>query len=78
MEWQPIETAPKDGTVILGALIFQDTGDEDGIYTIRWHEPWRQWVMAQCLVGFTNTGDQGDNSCVTHWMPLPPSPWRDQ
>ena len=31
MEWKPIETAPKDGTVILAML-----PDSDSCYTIEW------------------------------------------
>ena len=69
-EWQPIETAPKDGTPILGfmpdaAIQWQimpiemlDFGDDDG----------PEWFQA----------DRDDGRALdvepTHWMPLPHPP----
>jgi hypothetical protein len=71
--WKPIETAPKDGTDILAALLYRDGGD-GGVQTIRWHEPWGQWVMAGCLIGIQNNVKDDENCDPTHWMPLPQSP----
>lgn len=70
MEWQPIETAPKDGT----ELILFDEMVCIGSWRNDWNfqdEP-KQW--------FDNTFD--DYSCgygstplkPTHWMPLPEPP----
>lgn len=73
MKWEPIETAPKDGTsVLLGYL------DKSGRFAVksarfelitafpRKEGPWSAWVctMDPCLV------------CqrATHWMPLPAPP----
>lgn len=58
-EWQPIETAPKDGTQILipGGIAYW-RADVDGWYTItavEWPGLPVQWN-------------------VTHWMPLPEPP----
>lgn len=59
-EWQPMETAPKDGTVVLGC----DQKDSDYFpFSMRW-EPTHEW------------GDprwDGQYS-PTHWMPLPEPP----
>ena len=70
-EWQPIETAPKDGeTVILGAPDFVTTGfyhDGSACYGHRGG------------AGFFDESDRFDlltarNVHPTHWMPLPPPP----
>lgn len=68
-EWQPIETAPRDGTRILVAYksyanrettietAFFDKDDGGG-----------QWIgyFSNCLYALTNE--------LTHWMPLPEPP----
>lgn len=69
MEWQGIESAPKDGTVILGwrfyPVAIMWTGD---------HE-WA-WEAVQ-LDGYSklasNAFIEGDIA-LTHWMPLPEPP----
>ena len=70
MTWQPIETAPKDGTSVLvygfweGELNLQD--DERDVWKA--HFFWDQW----CVDG----GEYYSQYVVdpTHWMPLPEGP----
>ena len=62
--WQPIETAPKDGT---GILVYTRN---DNIYVVAYDNyfsaPWRI------------RNDQGLNVSVpTHWMPLPAAPRKE-
>lgn len=75
MEWQRIETAPKDGTWILAYGNHRRGGCDQ--LTIKW-EKWEgfaapgQWI----------SGDDGYAAYLhpTHWMPLPsrPSPEEDR
>lgn len=63
MEWQPIETAPKDGTEII--IYCTDTKPCMGAFVadMGWCAPARfpgSWI------------DLPDHP--THWMPLPPPP----
>jgi hypothetical protein len=65
MNWQPIETAPKDGTFILG------------YYADR---PWL-WDIVQWDAGYLGGawwggGHENDGPLFppTHWMPLPDPP----
>lgn len=71
MEWQPIETAPKDGTIILAA---------DGRQVVAAY-----WNMAPKAFGAdhaypwtfldeTNGTNGLMDGFLTHWMPLPASP----
>ena len=65
MEWQPIETAPKDGTTILiySAVPLPFVTD------VQWHNGYF------CL--FDPYADEHNQPIVvgiTHWMPLPPPP----
>lgn len=61
MEWQPIETAPKDGTEII-------------LWNKSWQSPhsgyygWRGWEQAYECGPWKNQ--------PTHWMPLPEPPKR--
>jgi hypothetical protein len=58
MEWQPIETAPKDGTEIL-------TYREAGLMAVAvWDPFWKGWI---CV-------DGAALMAVTHWQPLPEPP----
>lgn len=59
-EWQPIETAPKDGTRVLVV--------EEGEYHVAWFvdAPGAGWVHA--------ADDYNIVMEPTHWQPLPPYP----
>jgi hypothetical protein len=62
-EWQPIETAPKDGTYFLGFDKFKTIGV---FHYIEW-----------CIEGkkYWNYEDREEWSYIlTHWMPLPEPP----
>jgi hypothetical protein len=67
-EWQPIATAPKDGTRILayGKMGFES---ELGIGTVKWDPPDR-WVVDP-----NEATEYSPEPCaLTHWMPLPLPP----
>lgn len=67
-EWQPIDTAPKDGTHI---LIFEPSKSDYSssiIYVVKW-DNWQgreQWLEA--------SGEEYSTFKPTHWMPLPVAP----
>jgi len=75
MEWQPIDTAPKDGTKFLAALssgwilIMHEVQGRDGLY---------QWYATQgntdVPIMRTHPGTLPNRPIATHWMPLPPPP----
>ncbi len=60
-EWQPIETAPKDGSEIIGG----DRGCGD-IEFYRWNDEDKKWLSRGDFYEPTNE--------LTHWMPLPEPP----
>jgi hypothetical protein len=62
MEWQPIETAPKDGTPVLG---YRD-GD---MATVEWRASWGEWVLV-----VPRAYAEDDEWKPSHWMPLPDPP----
>jgi hypothetical protein len=76
MEWQPIETAPRDGTWVLLYFDGWDTPSSEGqptIYVGQWppEDHWRHdgtW--------YVDWGDltQYHIGPPTHWMPLPALP----
>ena len=77
--WQPIETAPRDGTWILlwddhlGLAVSGCWYDYPGINTPDDYEaPWSFWTADNDLISFWVGGD--DYYSPTHWMPLPPAP----
>ena len=67
-EWQPIETAPKDGTKVLlvsnRGQVYIGQYDDD-----RWvRKPEPYW----CIAGMPKTHARAQRP--THWMPLPEPP----
>ncbi len=72
--WQPIATAPKDGTDI---LVFQPAFEKHGIKSWQvermavasWN---RSWSVSH--VGGWECETEIEWEAVTHWMPLPESP----
>ena len=64
-DWQPIETAPKDGTRFLGYLPKRDNeNDEPEIQTL--------YHTGKLISSFTN--GYFIQYTPTHWMPLPKPP----
>jgi len=60
-DWQPIETAPRDGTVVL--VSYGNRQDTGSVIAARVKPGWQSWSSVP-----------GDYTCKpTHWMPLPPA-----
>ena len=77
MDWQPIETAPKDGTVILGVRFLSYLGDgevfPDG-GTIQWEGgPERVFKVGWAYTGHLVRMIPPEDA-PTHWIPLPAPP----
>lgn len=70
-DWQPIETAPKDGTEIL--LFELQCYDEPYIATGIWH----RWDGGERWLPAVYGGARTDYFDPTHWMPLPDAPEHD-
>jgi hypothetical protein len=67
--WQPMETAPQDGTMILLFPSSEWTEDTDGDYEVTyWDADLGGWYQHQ---------HPDDYDGPTHWMPLPAPP-KDQ
>lgn len=68
-QWQPIETAPKDGTKILVYGYYIYDGDKDRTeYThlVVWDEDFSAWE--------SDDGEFVDSEIFSHWQPLPSPP----
>ena len=86
MHWQPIETAPKDGTPIIGsffAIRWADSHRKHDIVRCWWQPEFDAFISGcrqmQLAPGYTFP--DGENTQlpspeiepVTHWLPLPPA-----
>jgi hypothetical protein len=68
MEWQPIETAPKDGTELLGYQPARAT-IAAAIYVMRWED---RGISGPAWYESESEGQE--RFFPTHWMRLPPPP----
>lgn len=71
-DWQPIETAPKDGTEILGFMGYDNYGEPE-MRVIWWRRGWGDWI------GDAVWGPDHDPETYEpiSWMPLPAPPKPD-
>ena len=80
MKWQPIETAPKDGTSILVGCDY-DRRSKSRVALVWWDDAvsagiWGNWIEAKWFDEHVEC-DFVPMHCEfkpTHWMPLPPAP----
>lgn len=81
-QWQPIETAPKDGTLFLGWVAAERWSGLDGECSSHAHDTsqvdfcWWRPSHGDSESGYfdNGAGQLGDSQAVTHWMPLPAAP----
>lgn len=71
-EWQPIESAPRDGTRIM-------LGNKHGVWAADWrpvyqsgYRPDNPW--ASSMLNHDHIARQHRHKHATHWMPLPAPP----
>lgn len=64
-EWKPIETAPRDGTVIDIWAVIPGTDYSDRHENVHWDRAW---------INYGDWNISNDGWEATHWMPLPPAP----
>ena len=85
-QWQPIATAPKDGTMFLCWVSAERYSAKDGEGSGQAHDVsqvdfcwWRQGPVEMPNAGYFDPacGQIGDTQDVTHWMPLPLLPSAD-
>lgn len=69
MEWQPIDTGPKDGTSVIVASEGGFVGEAK--YWAKYWENYGNWWWANCHP--TDSYD-GEIMYARHWMPLPEPP----
>lgn len=65
--WQPMATAPKDGTPILAFSPDDDFRDVTGMDVIWWEAVEECWF-------FGMSDEYEPMNSATHWMPLPAAP----
>jgi hypothetical protein len=85
MTWQPISTAPKDGTIVdlycvgerwtdcYWGFPHHCCGEYEGHCDSDWHGLEEGWVHSATNEVLTSI-HEGDHLDPTHWMPLPPPP----
>jgi hypothetical protein len=70
-EWQPIETAPKDGTKVDLWVIFKEAGPRR-FPDAHWNDKLGGWQL-----GEYNALDYMTPPTITHWMKVPPPPAKE-
>jgi hypothetical protein len=71
-DWQGIETAPRDGTEVLGFWSYLYEGDRErtcGMAVIQWEE-----YPAPLPCGWSDKDGIACEGVYSHWMPLPSPP----
>ena len=80
MDWQPIETAPRDGTEVLLWCAPHSDMEMDSIFAAAWvtdagdeKRPYSTWIIPQAD---DKEGGWADTLrwMPTHWMPMPEPP----
>ena len=75
MSWQPIETAPKDGTIVRLRCETRPDFSEPIMY---WDKRRKRWAgFAYAIARRYRTFWDPELPQPTHWCPLPPAPQED-
>ena len=68
-EWQPIETAPKDGTIILLSFYYLN-----GVHTNKSFVAMTEWEKEINGYKILSNLEKDGTLKISHWMPIPESP----
>jgi len=81
--WQPIETAPKDGTPVLAYRSPSTYGTRSPLVFVAWHDESQAWIwpddtydpyVRDSYDDAFNEGSEFADTSFSHWMPIPSQP----
>jgi len=70
IKWRAIDSAPKDGTVILARLVFESDGAYAGAHTIKWRDTVGYWCPSLVAVSL-KLADRHISQVPVSWQRIP-------
>jgi hypothetical protein len=78
-EWQPIETAPRDGRDVLLTVGIVRPEMYYDCAVARWNKKWQRWLIGDPEAEYKTERqvEHDEFGSPTHWMPLPEPPTQE-
>ena len=70
IKWRSMDSAPKDGTVILARLAYESDGEYAGVHSIKWRDKFNDWCPSLVAVSL-KLRDPQHSPVPVAWQRIP-------